>query len=292
MVNVKRTGTFKQTDEYAARDRSSHGCYNAGVLLALDVGNTNIVVGLHDGRRWLDSWRAATDSSRMSDEYAALFDGFFKYAGASLRDVSSVVLSSVVPALTATFSEMSKRYCSCEPIVVGVGIATGVKNLYDNPREVGADRIANAVATFKQYGGPAIVIDFGTATTFDALSGNGEYLGGAIAPGLNIAADALFRSAARLFRVELKRPEAAIGRNTGASVQSGIMIGYVGLVEGLITRFREEMGPAKVIATGGLAEIIASQSKMVDIIDPMLTLDGLRLIYELNREPVAAGGAR
>jgi type III pantothenate kinase len=261
------------------------------MLLAIDVGNTNIVVGLYQNGRWLASWRAATDSSRMADEYAALLDGFFRYVERSLGDVSAVVVSSVVPALTSTFEELARRYCRSDAIVVGPGINTGVKILYDNPREVGADRIANAVATFKLYGGPAIVIDFGTATTFDALSADGEYLGGAIAPGLNIAADALFQHAARLFRVELIRPAAAIGRNTGSSVQSGIIFGYVGLIEGLVTRFRDEMGPAKVIATGGLAEIIASQTALVDVIDPMLTLEGLQLIYELNRAPVAAGGS-
>jgi type III pantothenate kinase len=260
------------------------------VLLAIDVGNTNIVVGLHDHVRWLGSWRAATDASRMADEYAVLLDGFFRPVDAALADVSAVVLSSVVPALTSTFEDVARRYCHAEAIVVGTGINTGVKVLYDNPREVGADRIANAVATFKLYGGPAIVVDFGTATTFDALSADGEYVGGAIAPGLNIAADALFEHAARLFRVELKSPSAAIGRNTGASVQSGIIFGYVGLIEGLIQRFRNEMGPAKVIATGGLAEVIAGQTALVDVIDPMLTLEGLRLIYELNRAPVAAGG--
>jgi type III pantothenate kinase len=277
---------------WAATPVWSPQCYNPGVLLAIDVGNTNIVVGLHDHVRWLASWRAATDSSRMADEYAVLLDGFFRYADASLREVSAVVLSSVVPALTATFEELARRYCHCEVIVVGAGINTGVKILYDNPREVGADRLANAVATFKLYGGPAIVIDFGTATTFDALSGAGEYLGGAIAPGLNIAADALFEHAARLFRVELESPSAAIGRNTGSSVQSGIIFGYVGLIEGIIKRFRDEMepamGPTKVIATGGLAEVIASQTKLVDVIDPMLTLEGLRLIYDLNRTPVLA----
>lgn len=260
------------------------------MLLAIDVGNTNIVVGLYDSGRWLDSWRAATDASRMADEYAALLDGFFAYANVSLRDVSAVVVSSVVPALTATFEEVASRYCHCEAIVVGAGTATTIKILYENPREVGADRIANAVATMHLHGGPAIVIDFGTATTFDALSESGEYLGGSIAPGLTIAADALFQHAARLFRVELKKPSHAIGRNTAASVQSGIMLGYVGLVEGLIARFRHEMGPAKVVATGGLAGVIASQTSMVDVVDPMLTLEGLRLIYDLNRPLVVAGG--
>ncbi len=292
LVFVKRAAAINRRPSKRWLFSCARRCYNALMLLAIDVGNTNIVVGLHDSRRWLDSWRAATDASRMADEYAVLLDGFFRYAGVSLRDVSSVVVSSVVPALTATFVELAKRFCRCDPVIVGAGIETGIKILYENPREVGADRIANAVATLKLHGGPAIVIDFGTATTFDALSGNGEYLGGAIAPGLTIAADALFQHAARLFRVELKQPDVAIGRNTSASVQSGIIFGYVGLIEGLIARFRQEMvdmGPAKVIATGGLADVIASQTTMVDIIDPMLTLEGLRLIYEMNRQTVAAG---
>jgi type III pantothenate kinase len=286
IFNVKRTSTPKQPSFQSGR-----ACYNRAVLLAIDVGNTNIVVGLHDRSRWLGSWRAATDPSRMADEYAVLLAGFFRLADATLTDVSAVALSSVVPSLTLTFEELARRYCHSDAIVVGTAIKTGVKILYDNPREVGADRIANAVATFKLYGGPAIVVDFGTATTFDALSADGEYVGGAIAPGLNVAADALFAHAARLFRVELKPPSAAIGRNTGSSVQSGVIFGYVGLIEGLIKRFLDEMGPAKVIATGGLAEVIAGLTPMVNVIDPMLTLEGLRLIYELNRVPVAAGAS-
>jgi type III pantothenate kinase len=261
------------------------------VLLAIDVGNTNIVVGIHDGSAWLRSWRAETDASRTADEYAALFDGFFRFVGTSLRHADAVVISSVVPALTTTFAELSRVYCSAEPVVVGPGIRTGIKILYDNPREVGADRIANAVATFDLYGGPAIVIDFGTATTFDALSGDGEYLGGAIAPGLIISADALFRHAARLYRVELKRPKLAIGRDTGSSVQSGLIYGYVGLIEGLIARFKEEMGPARVIATGGLADVIGRETTQIEIVNPMLTLDGLRLLYERNRLVPATAGA-
>jgi type III pantothenate kinase len=233
----------------------------------------------------------ATDAARMADEYAVLLDGMFRYADTSLAEMSAVVLSSVVPALTTTFEDLAERYCHRAPVVVGPGIRTGIKILYENPREVGADRIANAVATFHLYGGPAIVIDFGTATTFDALSGDGEYLGGAIAPGFTIAADALFQRAARLYRVELKRPKTAIGRNTGASVQAGMVFGYVGLIEGLIDRFHAEMGPARVVATGGLAEVIASETSAVEIINPLLTLEGLRLIYELN-VPTPVGGAR
>lgn len=252
------------------------------MLLAIDVGNTNVVLGIYDGEKMRSHWRVATDASKMADEYAVLLDGLLRYAESSLARIEAVVVSSVVPALTTTFEELARRYCGVNPVVVGPGIRTGIKVLYENPREVGADRIANAVATFHRYGGPAIVIDFGTATTFDALSADGEYLGGAIAPGFNIAAEALFRHAARLYRVELKRPKSAIGRNTGASVQAGVVFGYVGLVEGLIRRFREEMGPARVIATGGLAEVIAGESALIDDVNPLLTLDGLRLIYEMN----------
>ncbi len=253
------------------------------MLLALDIGNTNIVVGVYDGEHLRRSWRLATDASRMPDEYAALLDSLFHYAGTSLHEMTAVVLASVVPALTTAFEELARHYCQTEPIVVGPNVRTGITIRYENPREVGADRIANAVAAFRLYGGPAIIIDFGTATTFDALSGEGEYLGGAIAPGLTIAADALFQRAARLYRVELKRPSEAIGRTTGASVQSGIIFGYVGLIEGLVQRFRQEMGPARVIATGGLAAIIGRETPIVEIINPELTLEGLRLIYELNR---------
>lgn len=258
------------------------------MLLAVDIGNTNIVVGAYVDEQLRASWRLATDASRMADEYAVLLDGLFRYAELTLKDVTAVVLCSVVPALTTTFEELAERYCALKPIVVGPGIRTGIKILYENPREVGADRIANAVATFHLYGGPAIVIDFGTATTFDALSADGEYIGGAIAPGLTIAAEALFQRAARLYRVELKRPKAVIGRNTGSSVQSGLVYGYVGLIEGLVERFKGEMGPARMIATGGLAEVIAAESPSVEIINPLLTLEGLRLIYDQNREPSEA----
>ncbi len=253
------------------------------MLLAIDVGNTNIVLGGYEGEKLIASWRVNTDPARMPDEYAVLIDNLLGYANRSLKDVAAFVLSSVVPALTTTFEELAHQYCRCQPVIVGPGIRTGIKILYENPREVGADRIANAVAAFQRYGGPAIVIDFGTATTFDALSADAEYLGGAIAPGLTIAADALFQRAARLYRVELKRPKQAIGRNTGASVQAGIIYGYIGLIEGLVNRFRQEMGAAKVIATGGLAAVIAQETAIIDVTDPLLTLDGLRLIYDMNQ---------
>lgn len=263
-------------------------CYNRRVLLTIDVGNTNIVIGGYDGEKLVSSWRVNTDADRTTDEYAVLLDGLLHYAQRSLADVSGVVLCSVVPALTSTFEDLAEQYCHTQPIVVGPGTRTHVKILYENPREVGADRIANAVAALHLYGGPAIVIDFGTATTFDALSADGEYLGGAIAPGLTISADALFQRAARLYRVELKRPKMAIGRNTASSIQAGLIYGYVGLIEGLIARFQQEMGPARVIATGGLSNVIARETTSIEIINPLLTLEGLRLIHLMSKT-VAAG---
>ena len=258
------------------------------MLLTIDVGNTNIVIGGYDGEKLVSSWRVNTDADRTTDEYAVLLDGLLHYAQRSLADVSGVVLCSVVPALTSTFEDLAEQYCHTQPIVVGPGTRTHVKILYENPREVGADRIANAVAALHLYGGPAIVIDFGTATTFDALSADGEYLGGAIAPGLTISADALFQRAARLYRVELKRPKMAIGRNTASSIQAGLIYGYVGLIEGLIARFQQEMGPARVIATGGLSNVIARETTSIEIINPLLTLEGLRLIHLMSKT-VAAG---
>lgn len=253
------------------------------MLLALDIGNTIIVIGVYRGEELVASWRTATASHRMPDEYAMLISNLFAYRGLDLSDVSDVVIASVVPSLSATFDTFSRQYLNARPIHVGPGLKTGIRVLYENPPDVGADRIANAVATFRRYGGPAIVVDFGTAMILDAISKDGDYLGGAIAPGITIAADALFQRAARLYRVELIRPRTAIGRNTIASMQSGIILGYVGLIEGLVTRFKQEMGPAKVIATGGLAEVIAGETSAIDVIDQGLTLDGLRLIYEMNR---------
>ena len=253
------------------------------MLLVIDVGNTNIVLGVYKGEQLLAYWRVATDSHRMADEYAMLLRELFEYNGLEAGTVTSVVVSSVVPPLTTTFEELSRRYFKLSPLVVGPGIRTGIRIIYDNPREVGADRIVNALAAYRLYGGPCIVLDFGTATTFDAISRQGDYLGGAIAPGLGISAEALFEHAAKLPRIELVRPKQAIGKNTIASMQSGMIFGYVGLVEGLITRFHQELGKARVVATGGLADIIARETPMIDVVDDRLTLYGLRLIYELNK---------
>ncbi|MCL5960412.1 MAG: type III pantothenate kinase [Chloroflexi bacterium] len=259
------------------------------MLLAIDVGNTNIVIGIYRGPELVDDWRIATEGHRMPDEYAMLLRNLFAYRGLAMTTVKDVILSSVVPTLTTTFKEMSEKYFGVIPLVVGPGIKTGVRILFENPKEVGADRIVNALAAHRLYGGPAIVVDFGTATTFDALSAEGDYLGGAICPGIGISSDALFRFAAKLPRVELVRPKQAIGRNTIASMQSGILYGYVGLVEGLISRFEQEMGRARVVATGGLAEVIAKETSTIEVVNQRLTLEGLRLIYELNRGVEVAG---
>ncbi|HEX2914440.1 MAG TPA: type III pantothenate kinase [Chloroflexia bacterium] len=262
------------------------------MLLAVDIGNTNIVLGIFDGDKLKASWRVQTERRRMPDEWGLTTISLLEHRGYSPDDIKATIVSSVVPPLTTAFREMVEVYFNKPPIIVEPGIKTGIAVRYENPREVGADRIVNAVAAYHYYGGPAIIIDFGTATTFDALSENGEYLGGAIAPGLNIAAEALFSVASRLFRVELTPPKLAIGRNTAASMQSGIMFGYIGLVEGLVNRFQKELqalsphmtsDKIKVIATGGLAEVVAQNDEsLIDVIDQDLTLQGLRLIYELN----------
>ncbi|MCL4394944.1 MAG: type III pantothenate kinase [Chloroflexi bacterium] len=253
------------------------------MLLAIDIGNTNVVLGVYRGEDLLADWRVATDTRRMSDEYAMLLRSLFTYSGLQLDIIRAVIISSVVPPLISTFEELSERYLNLTPLVVGPGIRTGVRILYENPKEVGADRIVNALAAFHAYGGPAIVLDLGTATTFDALNKDGDYLGGAIAPGIGIATEALFQHAAKLPRIELVRPRHAIGRNTIASMQSGIIFGYVGLGEGLILRFKQELGNAHVIATGGLAEVIAKETPLIEVVDQRLTLNGLRLLYELNK---------
>ena len=254
------------------------------MLLAIDIGNTNITIGLYRGDTLDSSWRLATDNSRMPDEYGITLTQLLERAGVDPGSLEGVALASVVPPLTGTFEEACRRYLGRTPFVVDAGVKTGIRILYEDPRQVGADRVVDAVAVRKLYGGPACIVDFGTATTFDAISAEGEYLGGAIAPGISISADALFRRAAKLTRVELQRPPSAIGRNTVHSIQSGLLFGYVGLVEGMVARFRTELGPnMKVIATGGLAEIIAAETPVIEIIAPWLTLDGLRIIWELNR---------
>jgi type III pantothenate kinase len=259
------------------------------MLLAIDAGNTNTVIGLYNGEELVADWRMATVHTRMPDEWAADLITLMNHRGYKLADIDAAILSSVVPPVTTAMREMAEDYLHTKLMIVEPGIKTGVKVTVDNPREVGADRIVNTMAAHARYGGPAIVIDFGTATTFDVVSPDGEYLGGAISPGLIVSSDALFRLTAQLRRIELIAPRSSIGKNTPHAMQSGVVWGYVGLVEGLVNRIKADMGEmgrsAKVIATGGLARLIAEHTDCVDIIDRDLTLDGLRLIYELNREP-------
>lgn len=253
-------------------------------LLAIDIGNTNIAMGLYEGERLAAQWRIATDHARMPDEYAMLLFNLFASAGQDPGLVEGVVLASVVPPLIGTFVELSERYLGQKPLVVDAGVRTGVRIHYDSPRDVGADRVINAVAAYRIYGGPACVVDFGTGTTFDAISADGDYLGGAIAPGIYIGAEALFARTAKLRRIDVARPPDVIGTNTVHSMQSGLLFGYVGLVEGMVARFREELGPdMRVIATGGLAHLIAAETDVIELVDKELTLKGLRLIWEMNK---------
>ncbi len=253
------------------------------MLLTIDIGNTNITLGLYNGETLGPRWRLATVHDRMPDEYGLQFLGLLSHAGRSPAELTGVCLASVVPPLTGRVVEACHNYLGHNPLVVDAGVKTGVRILYEDPRAVGADRIVDAAAVQRLYGGPACVVDFGTATTFDAISAKGEYLGGAIAPGITIAAEALFLRTAKLPRVDLQRPPTAIGRNTVHAMQSGLIFGYVALVEGMVARFRQELGPEmKVIGTGGLTEIIARETDVIQILAPWLTLDGLRIIWEMN----------
>lgn len=252
-------------------------------LLVIDIGNTNIVIGVYRGQKLLISWRLSTDAEKMPDEYAILLRDLFAQAGLEASALKGCALSCVVPPLLRPFLEVVKKQFNIQPLVVGPGVRSGVKILTDNPREVGADRIANAVAAAKLHGLPALVIDFGTATTFDAVSKEGDYLGGAIAPGVGIAAESLWRRAAQLPRIDLAFPPAAIGKNTVQAMQSGVLLGYLSMVEGMVERISRELGDKPlVIATGGLAALIAEKTKVIDRVEPNLTLEGLRLIYEMN----------
>lgn len=254
------------------------------MLLAIDIGNTNVTLGLFRDERLQAMGRLTPDRDRTADEYGLLLDYWLRLRGIDPREVKDAVIGSVVPPLEEVFEEVCRDYLHVVPLVVQAGIKTGIRIRVDNPREVGADRVANAVAGYRLYGGPLIVVDFGTATTFDVVSQEGDYLGGAIAPGLGIAADALVQRAARLFRVELTRPKQAIGRNTAAAMQSGLMFGYVGLVEGLIHRLQSELpAPARVVATGGLAPVMAGETKLIETVNSELTLVGLRILHELNQ---------
>ena len=254
------------------------------MLLCIDVGNTNITLGLYEGETLGPRWRLATDHERMPDEFILQLLGLLAHADVDPKDVGGAAIASVVPPLTGRWIHVCRKGLKHDPLVVDGTVETGVCILYDEPASVGADRIVDAVAAHRLYGGPACVVDFGTATTFDAISPDGDYLGGAIAPGIGIASQALFQRAAMLPRVDLARPPSPIGRNTVHSMQSGLLFGYVSLVEGMVARFREELGPdTRVIGTGGLAEIIARETEVLQILAPWLTLDGLRMVYEMNR---------
>ena len=253
------------------------------MLLAIDVGNTNVTLGLYEGNTLNPHWRLATDHDRMPDEYGLQLLGLLQNAGKSIKDLTGISLASVVPPLTQRVVQACREYLKQEPLVVDTGIKTGIRIRYEDPKAVGADRVCDAVATLKLYGGPACIVDFGTATTFNALTKDGEYLGGAITAGINLAADALFIHAAKLQRIDLQRPPSVIGRNTVHAMQSGLLFGYVSMVEGMVARFRSELGSdMKVVATGGLAETIAQETKVIDVLAPWLTLDGLRIIWQLN----------
>ncbi|MDD7512017.1 MAG: type III pantothenate kinase [Peptostreptococcaceae bacterium] len=263
------------------------------MLLAFDIGNTNIVLGVFEGSELLTSWRIETDSRKSTDEYGMIVSQLFKYENLSMKDIDDIIISTVVPSVLFTIQHLSQKYFNKQAIIVASGVKTGLIVKYDNPKQVGADRIVNAVAAYKKYNGPLIIIDFGTATTFCAVTEKAEYLGGTIAPGIKIAAESLFEKTSKLPKVELEDPGHAICRNTIQSMQSGLVYGHMGIVEFIVKKMKEELKAmypdskeAKVVATGGLASMIETGVDCIDYVDKMLTLEGLQLIYEKNKKHI------
>jgi type III pantothenate kinase len=262
------------------------------MLLAIDIGNTNIKLGMYQGQQLLIDWRVVTERFKLADEYAVLVRNLLEMSGLELSHITGCAISCVVPPLTGQFRELAQRYLGVEPVMVSPTLWTGLLYDVDPPHEMGSDRIANSLAAYHRYGGPVIAIAFGTATAFDVITADGVYQGGAIAPGIGISAEALFRSAARLYQVELKRPPNAIAKNTVHYMQSGLILGYAGLVEGLVNRMQHELEEqCTVVATGGLADVIAGETSAIHVVEPYLTLEGLRLFYEMNapNQHAAAG---
>jgi type III pantothenate kinase len=254
------------------------------MLIALDVGNTNTNCGIFHDNKLIATWNLATINNRTSDEYGILIQQLLNSVNLRSKDVDGICISCVVPPLLLPLEEMAEKHFNINPLFVKPGIKTGMPVLYENPQEVGADRIANSIAAYEQYGAPVIVVDFGTATTFDAITKHGEYLGGAICPGIIISADALFKMTAKLPRVEVKKPPNVIGRNTVQSIQAGLFYGYVSLVEGMLSRIQAELGgKCFVIATGGQSHLISKEIKLINKIDPYLTLQGLKILYQKNQ---------
>ncbi|SMO80824.1 type III pantothenate kinase [Melghirimyces algeriensis] len=254
------------------------------MLMAMDVGNTHIVLGIYKGDELLYHWRVHTDKNSTEDEYGMRLKGLFNHVGIGLEEIDGVVICSVVPPLTHVLKMLIRKYFRVTPVIVGPGVKTGLNIQYENPREVGADRIANAVAALDRYGPPVIVVDFGTATTFCFINEKGHYVGGAITPGIYVSTEALYQRASQLTRVEIVQPDSVVGRNTVKAVQAGVFYGYVGVVDGIVSRMKAEMKQKPtVVATGGLAELICGETRTIDKVDPLLTLKGLKLIYERNR---------
>jgi type III pantothenate kinase len=255
------------------------------MIFVLDVGNTNIVLGLYEGDELIHHWRIGTDKDKSEDEYGMLIKNLFQHVGIDFTDIKGIIISSVVPPIMFALDRMCEKYFHIQPLIIGPGIKTGLNIKYENPREVGADRIVNAVAAIELYDSPLIIVDFGTATTYCYIDENKQYMGGAIAPGINISTEALYTYASKLPRIEIARPNGIIGKNTVNAMQAGILFGYVGQVEGIVSRMKSQAkAQPKVIATGGLASLIAEECSVIDHVDPFLTLKGLYIVYLKNKD--------